>query len=519
MRAPRHTGIAAEGKLHLQAAVTVRWGDTVLVSRTLREGGEATIGAGLRSLVSIPCDALGVAAATVARVASGAPIALVPRGAVAFHERPGAIPRPVTGPAEIPLGAGEVVSFPTDGFLVTIAASEAQEPAWSARPQLGASLRAAAPILVAGLAHALVLGLSAQSARAASLEEPPSAAEEMSRYLAAAEARTAAEEQAIKGGAGTSMGKRVDVHDGDGRADGGARAAGREGDMGSTLARARDKGRYAISGAEGKNKKNTASRADALADARSFGLAGVLASEASRSPFVSFGQVTVSGHDPFGARGELWAPSLGETFGTGGLSLAGTGEGGGGNAAGIGSGFIGVGTGHGSGMEDGTGGLGTSFGRSYAAGGYTSYGRGCYGCRQRRRSMIVNVGDPSVTPLGADPFPGESAARGGAAPASAAESIRRVSMSARDSLRACYTGWRSPIEGEESFLDMGEVATRFVVRPNGRVVSAVGQASAIPLPEVGSCVARVFQGLTFAEAPDGRSLGVSVRVHFWMVHR
>lgn len=519
MRARRHTPPARPGPARLHAAVTVRWGEMVLVSRMLTDGETITVGAAAGSLAPIPCDALGVAAAVVASSRAGIPVAHVPARAIAFHERSGQIPRPVPGPSEVPLGAGETVSFSMGTFLVTVSASTAPEVSVHTRARLSSALAAAALVTLAALSHALVLGLSAQRAQAASLEDTTPAVEAISRYLAAAEARTAAAEQPLTGDAGVSMGKHVDAHEGNGEAAGGARAAGTEGKMGSALERAGARGRYAVAGVEKNTGQNTISRAEALADARSFGLAGVLASEGARSPSVFFGEETASGGDALGARGDLWGTSIAETFGAGGLGLSGIGEGGAGTFEGIGLGRIGLGFGVGS--AGGTGGSGSVIfvpRHEYLRG---SYGRSCYGgCRPRGPILAVLFGGPSLRPLGADPFPGETSKRPGLDAPPVSDSVQRVTMGARESFRSCYArSLKWDPEREAPSGDGGTVVTSLVVTASGKVASAVNASATLPSPEVAVCVAGVFRSLTFEPRADGRPLGVVYPVSFSVRYR
>src|SRR5262245_31254244 len=149
MRAPRRPV--------LHTAVTIRWGDTVLVSRRLADGRNALVGSVPGSLLPIPCDAFGAAWATVATWRSGAPIALVPEGAIAFHERPGQIPVPCTGPTEIALGPGETVSFSIDAFLITVAAAPAEHTQLRSPLRARAALAQVAPLAAAAAIHALAL--------------------------------------------------------------------------------------------------------------------------------------------------------------------------------------------------------------------------------------------------------------------------------------------------------------------------------------------------------------------------
>lgn len=508
----------------LRASITVCWGDTVVLHRKLAEGEDAVLGDDPGALLPVPCDSLGLSAVCVATLRDvhpsepekGAPVVLVPAGVVAFHGRVGAAPVTVAGPAEIALADGETASLRIDAFLITVMAEEEPRRSWAARSRLGAFRRPAAGVVFAGLIHAFALGMAAQSASDEGPERHASNNEAIARYLAAAEARSlanepiAANEQVATGDSGASTARRVADRDGNGEAAGGARAAAREGTMGSGAARPGTHGRYAVARSDDKASAGEGSRLESLLDARNFGMIGLL-SETPRIPLTSFGQDLPAGLDRLGARGDLWATSIGETSGAGGLGLSGTGDGGGGRFLGIGLGTIGAG--HGFGHSAGTGGLGLVRDTWSDGGWHGQYdGSICGGYGQRcsfRTTSFVQLGTPSVRLMRAD----TTALR------ATAEGIDRAARRASGSFRSCYAGtvtWNA--DAQDFVGHTGTVVTRFVVTESGAVMSASTGSSTLPLPEVAACVARVFQGVTFPARPDGGAAGVSFPIKFGVFH-
>lgn len=497
----------APSKAALHALVTVKWGDSVVATKHLAEGAEAVVGAANETMLPLPCEPLGVPSVTVATVRRGAPICFVPAGAVGFRERPRQLPSPVAGPSEITLSAGETVSFAIGGFLVTVTAEEPSRVPWTALAPLRTSLSPLRYVAVAGLAHAFVIVLSAQAAHAKSLEDSGPDTEALSRYLAAADERTAATEKIDSSFGDANLGKDVNGKDGNGKDGGGARAAGREGAMGSSASRSKAPARFAVSGKYDSASPVAATKDEALEQARSFGMASLL-SDRSRAPITTFGDVAASA-DPFAATGAMWATSVGESFGSGGLGLTGIGEGGGGRAEGsIGLGAIGT-LGHTFGRAGlGTGGAGVS---GFGVGG--SWG-GSYSCGDPwgtgvSLGRIGTIGHR--TPEAYDLNPGGACPEKTSDEGEArlpAETIRRVVRLADGRFRACY---QAELNTHPTLS--GGVTTRFLIGANGGVKSAANLGTDLPAGVVG-CVTRVFAGLTFPEPPGGRPVTVTYPLTF-----
>ena len=175
------------------------------------------------------------------------------------------------------------------------------------------------------------------------------------------------------------------------------------------------------------------------------------------------GQLAAAG-DPQSARGNMWGSNIGESFGAGGLGLAGKGEGGGGRGEGIGLGSVGT-VGHGASVV----GSGQGFGS----------GHGRLGGAHRTKPPQVRMGATQVS---------------GRIPP---EVIQRIVRQNFGRVRACYEEGLRVNPGTQ-----GRVAVRFVIGRDGSVV----QASAIDPGEVGpsvaTCIARSMYALSFP-APDG----------------
>ena len=510
----------------LSALVTVRWGDATVAAKHLEGDAEALVGAAVSTIAPIPCEPVGVAAVVVARVREGAAVAFVPRGAVGFRERPRAIPSPVAGPSEITLAVSETVSFSIGDFLITVTAEEASRAPWAALPPLGTSFASLRYFAAAAAAHALLMGLSAQAAHASSLvEEAPDHAE-MARYLAAAEERSRAQEEVVSDFGDDSTGRDVNKHDGNGKDGGGARAAGPEGAMGATASRAKAAGRYAITGEkQGKPEDSESTRRESeggrvsrgpepftreeiLADARSFGMVGVLAANRPARPVSGFARAAAEGPDPFDADGAMWATAIGETAGAGGLGLTGIGEGGGGDGRGIGLGAVGtfghtfgdIGFGTGGGGSLAVGFLrGGSWGGSWRHGWLGGIGRiGTighvvsgppidYNLNSMRRPTSEEQGEQRLPP----------------------DAIRRIVRQSHGLFRACY---QKALQNNPTLS--GTITTRFLIGARGAVASAQNLSHSLPDGQVVTCVTGMFRTLTFPEPPDGRPVTVTYPLTF-----
>lgn len=489
--------------------MTVAWGDTVVAAGTVAEGAEVTLGEGPGCLAPLPCSTSGAESVAVASWGDEAPVALVPDGVVAVHARRGKVPVPVDGPREIPLAVGDVISFPVGPLLITITADEIEQAPFRGRGRLR-SLPVAAPhVAFAAALHALFIGLSAQAAEVAAVELAPSAHEEMGRYLAAAEERSAANEEVLTGGEGTSSGRQVNDHAGNGVAAGGARQASSEGKMGASISREQH-GRYSVAEARDQGAEQALSREEAIADARSFGMVGLAADDGASSPFVSFGQAVAAGPDPFGARGELWSSALGEAQGAGGLGLSGTGEGGGGRMGGIGLGSFGV-IGHGGWIGGaGTGGGGTftqAWSTPWTGGVYQGgYPRGRIWGR-RRSSTGVKVGPVSTRLLrggGGDP----------ADTSDLTEAVRRNARQMVGRFRLCYETYLRDRRPETGSVVSGSITTHLLIGRDGRVLSVQNGGATFEDRAFTGCVTRGFSDLSLPPPPLGETASAVIPIVF-----
>lgn len=506
----------------LCALVTVRWGDATVAAKHLEGDAEALVGADSRTIAPIPCEPAGAPAIVVARVRAGGAVAFVPRGSVGFRERPRVLPAPISGFSEIILSAGETVSFSIGEFLIAITAEEASKAPWGGLPPLRASLASLRYFGVAAAVHALLIGLSAQAAFASNMVEETPHHEDMARYLAAAEEGSRAREESVSDFGEMSSGRDVNQHDGNGKKGGGERAAGREGAMGAQASRARDKGRFGVTGDRGRESDGGSAQADppsaprgpdpfsreeAVADARAFGMVGVLAANRPRGPVSGFAHAAASGPDPFAADGAMWGTSIGETFGAGGLGLTGTGEGGGGDGRGIDLGAIGL-LGHTFGDAGfGTGGGGSpGFGRLWGGSWSGSWHHGPIGIGRIGTIGHVASGPLQEYDLSSNRRPKSEEQDDQRLPPDA---IRRIVRQSHGLFRGCY---QKALKDSPTLA--GTVTTRFLIGPRGAVASAQNLSHSLPDAGVVTCVTAMFRGLSFPEPPGGRPVTVTYPLTF-----
>jgi hypothetical protein len=258
-----------------------------------------------------------------------------------------------------------------------------------------------------------------------------------------------------------------DMRDDSGNSEGGtgATAKGARGDMGSRTA-APSFSRFGIQGFKD-NPNPTASRDEALREAATFGIIGLIPSAASAdTPAVPWGRAAL-GNDARNAQGNFWGDAVDDALGwqgrcgcEGGL---GHGEGGGGKGEGIGLGTIGT-IGHGLGHGIG-GGVGS--GHGHLDGGHT----------------------PGV------PFirSGSTTVNGRLPP----ETIQRVVRQNFGRFRVCYADALRTNPSLE-----GRVTVKFVVDHDGSVASA-SDAGSDMTHEVTECVVRHFADLSFPEPAGG----------------
>ncbi|MEZ4302798.1 MAG: AgmX/PglI C-terminal domain-containing protein [Polyangiaceae bacterium] len=416
------------------------------------------------------------------------------------------MPQPVAGPTEVALGwGGGVVSM--GSFVVVVAAEEPARRAWAAGAGLSGALSPMRHVALAAAAHALLMGLSAQSAHASGRIEEEASHDGLRQYLAAAEERSRALESPMTSAGAANMGVDVNERDGNGKDGGGTRAKGAEGAMGASLSRAQRGGRFGVSGGGDKAYSVARSREEAIAEARSFGIAGVLGNEPISGPVSGFADAVNQGPDPFDARGAMWSGAVGETFGAGGLGLTGTGDGGGGRGEGIGLGTIGT-IGH----TDGRAGTGTGGGggplMGFGGGGWGGpWGSIGIGIGTIGRIGRVKHGEPVAWDLNPRDRPRKAEEDGeNRLPPDA---IRRVVQQNHGRFRACY---ERGLAANPSLS--GGVTTKFLIGAGGLVKSAANLGADLADKDVVSCVTRTFAGLAFPEPPDGRPVTVTYPLTF-----
>jgi hypothetical protein len=462
--------------------VTLRWRADAIAFRTLTGAATASVGAGPDALAPIPCAAGGGGQLAFARVARGAALALAPAGSAVTIRRASGGFEIVEGPAEVPLAAGDAVDLRLGEFHVEAVAAAAERLP-------GGRRRAAAAwagIALAAAAHAVAFGLAVQDARASSADDrADEQAAAVRSLLASAEQRARAADPPVADGMGAGEARKENARAGDGRKGGGAKADGEAGKMGDRLSRSARQ-RFAVPAETKKDPAPAVARAEALAEAASFGMIGLLA-QGPHTPSAAFGDVEAHGEDALAARGDLWARSIGESAGAGGLGLSGIGEGGGGVGEGIGLGSIGL-LGHTLGRPGaGTGGDGSA---GLSTGG--SWGdRGGLRGSHRTRSVTYRCG--------------YGCSISGRLPP---EAVQRIVRQNFGRFRACYeTGLiKNPAL-------QGSVRTRFVIGRDGAVSSVQDGGSDLPDPGVVSCVVRAFYGLSFPQ-PEGGIVTVTYPISF-----
>ncbi|HTJ82501.1 MAG TPA: AgmX/PglI C-terminal domain-containing protein, partial [Polyangiaceae bacterium] len=254
----------------------------------------------------------------------------------------------------------------------------------------------------------------------------------------------------------------------------GSRSAGEEGKIGSQTSTQTNR-HYAVSG----GGERMLSRADAIKDAQTFGMAGMLASleDSRNAPTAIWGDVA-TGPDALTANGNMWGAEPGEASGLGGLGLSGIGEGGGSRGWGVGLGTIGT-VDHGSGTctSGDCQGFGAFSGR--LPGTYTPKARS--GMRQGKTDVTGRL-PPEV--------------------------IQRIVRQNFGRFRACY---ESALRTNPNLE--GRVAVSFVIGSDGVVGSASNAGSSLPDSGVVNCVVKGFYGLSFPQ-PDGGVVRVSYPITF-----
>lgn len=243
----------------------------------------------------------------------------------------------------------------------------------------------------------------------------------------------------------------------------GARAPAAEGAMGSPSSQPREL-RFARKGQEG-NREPEVSRLEAMRDAATFGMIGILRSSAEgwRGPTAPWGSDSALFSDTTDAQGRMWGDEVGEAFGAGSLGLSGVGEGSGGTGIGIGLGDRGIGTGLGQLNLDGI-----------------AKGTGRLGGTHVARGVRVRAAETQVSGR----LPGEV--------------IQRVVRQNFGRFRLCYAQGLARNPNLE-----GRIAARFVIARDGSVTAVSNGGSDLPDGGVTSCVLSAFYGLSFPQPENG----------------
>jgi hypothetical protein len=236
---------------------------------------------------------------------------------------------------------------------------------------------------------------------------------------------------------------------------------GESGKLGK-LTKAANNGRIAF---RGQADQVTLSREEALAQAHTYGMIGLLSTLNAGHPLHAPWGAQPQGTDALDAVGDLWGRDLGDAPGSGGLGVTGTGSGAGGNAVGS----IGV-------ALDGAcpggvcSGLQHGFGRSHARG-----------------SRAHATGVPRVRM-------GVTELNGTLAP----EVVQRIVRQNFGRFRMCYE------QGLQNNPNLtGRVSVRFVIDRTGAVSSAANGGSDLPDSDVVACVVRAYYGLSFPSPENG----------------
>lgn len=240
----------------------------------------------------------------------------------------------------------------------------------------------------------------------------------------------------------------------------GEAARGAEGKMGRPDRPSVNK-RTAIAG----GGERTLSREQALAEARTIGMIGLLNTMNGRAlPTAVWGADVATGPDANDAWGELFGTEPGESGGLGGLHLSGPGQGGGGLGTGIGVGAIG-------GCDPQCG-----------------AGAGRYGLGIGRTGGGHHPTGPRLT------LTGVTSVSGHLPP----EVIQRIVRQNYGRFRGCY---ESGLGANPNLT--GRVTARFIIDREGMVSNAANGGSDLPDSKVVSCVLSQFYGISFPPPENG----------------
>ncbi len=250
-------------------------------------------------------------------------------------------------------------------------------------------------------------------------------------------------------------------------------ARGESGAMGKSTSRERNR-RAGVEGPADNANPQLPSRSEVIAEARNYGLIGLLNSSAYRNaPTVPWGDFDARGNDEQDAMGNMFGATLGDAYGAGGLGLSGIGEGGGGR-----------------GDQIGIEGVSTCTGAICS--GQGGYGRGSALGQRGHKTKVppVRMGTAEVS---------------GRLPR---EVIQRIVRQNYGRFRMCYEQGLARNPNLE-----GRVAVRFAIGSDGRVNYVSNGGSDLPDTGVVSCVLNAYYGLSFPQ-PEGGTVTVVYPIMF-----
>ncbi len=442
--------------------VALHWGDDRIAVRCLGDGERFTYGEGKGLWSALPIADEIPWGSTLVRANRGGATVSVPKGSIVLVRRPCGKFSIVHGPNDTWLTPGDQATFKAGAMTLIVSADAPVEAPKGRSKQRSVTL----PIVSAALAHGLVMGLAAQASAARALSDPADDQLDAAReLLIAAEERVKDNPPPTWGDVmGKGRGKEETDRAGDRRVVSGGHAKGRSGAMGDESARRDKRGRYTVQEHHKGDKERSLSRDEALREARSFGVIGLLPQDNTGSAVSSvWGKPEAHGADALRVNGGMWGDRADAHVGSHGLGLTGIGEGGGGLGEGIGlhgrSGLLGSAPLAGGAWENRW---------NSGGGGYrVSYGRHMY-LRDR-----------------CGPF----------------DTIQSNLCRSKDRFNKCY--W----EGRKRDPSLaGKVVINFVIGRSGKVVYAELGPSDLPDKTVTACMVRVTYYIRFPESPANQTI-------------
>ncbi len=474
---------AAEVELPDQEAteVMILWGQDVLHVTHLRPGQPFCVGeeerAGLGVDYLLPAERIGTTRLPVVVPDPTGTRVVIPREATGSLQR-GGVRRSldelraegtasvaVAGATEVTVPQGATLRYSLGGFTIQVTATRAGKPLpRSLVRRLDTALATAFGLSFTAVASLIATMAATVPSLALTTEDglDKSQLRLVQQLLAAsAEREQEAREEAV----------RSDDEPGSDGGEG-TRAKLEEGSMGKP-ASLKTGGRWGAAG-DARPEDVKLAKAAALAEARSFGMIGMLNASLGgdpNAPTVPWGGDVTVGADPVSALGNMWGDDIGESIGSGGLGLTGIGEGGGGRGEGIGLGDVGT-YGHGTGCRGGAG-CGQGIGHGHG------HGR-IGGAHKTASPRLRSDGSTSVS---------------GRLPP---EVIQRIVRQNFGRFRLCYE------KGLAQNPNLtGRVAVRFVINGDGAVAHVANGGSDLPDGSTVSCVVSSFYSLSFPAPENG----------------